>query len=67
MNYNFTQEELNIRKTISRFARKEIAPLVGQIEKDKKLPDDLLEKITDLRISGLPFPEKMGWVRWHLY
>ncbi len=60
MNYNFTQEELNIRKTISRFARKEIAPLVGQIEKDKKLPDDLLEKITDLRISGLPFPEKWG-------
>ena len=60
MDYNFTQEELNIRDTIRQFAKKEIAPLVDQIEREGKMPDDLINKIVDLKISGLPFPEQWG-------
>jgi len=60
MNYNFTEEELNIRDTVRQFARKEIAPLVDQIEKENKIPDDLKQKLTDLKITGLPFPEEWG-------
>ena len=60
MDYNFTQEELNIRDTIRQFAKKEIAPLVDQIEREGKMPEDLIKKIIDLKISGLPFPEKWG-------
>ena len=60
MDYNFTQEELNIRDTIRQFAKKEIAPLVDQIEREGKMPDDLINKIIDLKISGLPFPEQWG-------
>ncbi|KAF0120170.1 MAG: mmqC [bacterium] len=60
MDYNFTEEELNIRNTIRQFARKEIAPLIDQIEKEKKIPEDLIQKIMDMKITGLPFPEKWG-------
>ena len=60
MDYNFTEEELNIRNTIRQFARKEIAPFVGQIEREKKIPEDLIQKIIDMKITGLPFPEKWG-------
>ena len=60
MDYNFTKEELHIKETIRQFARKEIVPLIARIEKEKKLPDDLIQKITDMKIGGLPFPEKWG-------
>ncbi|MDY7031270.1 MAG: acyl-CoA dehydrogenase family protein [Thermodesulfobacteriota bacterium] len=60
MDYNFNQEELNIRDTIRQFAKKEVAPLVDQIEREGKMPEDLINKIIDLKISGLPFPEKWG-------
>lgn len=60
MDYNFTEEELNIKETIRQFARNEIAPLIRQIEKEKKVPDDLIRKIMDMKISGLPFPEEWG-------
>ena len=60
MDYNFTEEELSIRESIRRFARKEVLPLIGQIEKENKLPDDLIQKIKEMNITGLPFPEKWG-------
>ncbi|MBI4620123.1 MAG: acyl-CoA dehydrogenase family protein [Desulfobacterales bacterium] len=60
MDYNLTEEELNIRNTIRQFARKEIAPFIDQIEKEKKIPEDLIQKIMDMKITGLPFPEKWG-------
>ena len=60
MDYKFTQEELNIRDTIRQFSKKEIAPLVGQIEKENKMPEDLIKKIIDLKIVGLPFPQEWG-------
>ncbi|MDY6854167.1 MAG: acyl-CoA dehydrogenase family protein [Thermodesulfobacteriota bacterium] len=60
MDYNFTKEELSIKETIRQFAKKEIAPLINQIENEKKIPEDLLKKIKELNIIGLPFPEKWG-------
>ena len=60
MDYNFTEEELNIRNTIRQFAKKEIALLIDQIEREKKIPEDLIQKIMDMKITGLPFPEKWG-------
>ncbi|OIP88711.1 MAG: hypothetical protein AUK24_07690 [Syntrophaceae bacterium CG2_30_49_12] len=60
MDYAFTEEELNIRDTIRQFARKEIVPLIGQIEREKKIPDNLIRKINGMKITGLPFPEEWG-------
>ena len=60
MDYNFTEEELSIKETIAKFARKEISPFIDQIENENKMPDELLSRITNMKISGLPFPEKWG-------
>ncbi len=60
MDYNFTEEELSIKDTIGKFAKKEISPFISQIENENKMPDELLSKITKMKISGLPFPEKWG-------
>lgn len=60
MDYSFSEEELNIGETIRQFARKEIAPLIDQIEREKKIPNDLVQKITERKITGLPFPEEWG-------
>jgi len=60
MDYNFTEEELSIKDTMRKFSKKEISPFIDQIENENKMPDELLSKITKMRISGLPFPEKWG-------
>ncbi|MDY6967206.1 MAG: acyl-CoA dehydrogenase family protein [Spirochaetota bacterium] len=60
MDYNFTQEELNIRDTIRKFARNEIAPFIHQIEEENKFPEKLLQKLADINITGLFFPQEWG-------
>lgn len=60
MEYNFTEEELSIKDTITKFAKKEIFPFISRIEKEGKLPEDLLSKIKAIKISSLPFHEKLG-------
>jgi len=60
MEYNFTEEELEIKEAVRKFAAKKITPLIDQIEKEKKMPDSLLSEISDLGITGLPFPEEQG-------
>jgi alkylation response protein AidB-like acyl-CoA dehydrogenase len=60
MNYGFTREELDIRENIRKFARKEIEPLVGRMERENRMPDELIKKIMEMKVTGLPFPGEWG-------
>ena len=60
MNFDLTQEQQMIKKTIKEFADKVVAP--GAIERDrtKEFPVEIFKQLSDMGMMGLPFDEKYG-------
>lgn len=60
MNFNLTSEQRMLRNMIKEFADAEVAP--GSIERDKsrEFPKEVIKKLADLDLMGLPFPEEYG-------
>ena len=71
MNFDLTTEQEMIRQEVRRFAQKEIAPRAADIERSGEYPYDIITKMADLGLMGIPFPEDYGggggdWVGMHL-
>lgn len=60
MEFEFTEEQKNIRKTIIDFARRELNPGIADRDQEGVFPRDLWEKCIEMRLLALPFPEKYG-------
>lgn len=60
MNFDLTNEQQMIKKTIREFAEQEVAP--GALERDrtKEFPKEVFNKMAELGLMGLPFPEEYG-------
>lgn len=60
MNFDLTQEQALIKKTIREFSDEEVGP--GALERDrtKEFPLEIFNQLADLGIMGLPFPEEYG-------
>lgn len=71
MYFNLTKEQKMIQKEVQNFAKKEIAPRAEELEKNGKYPYDIMAKMAELGLMGIPFPEAYGgmgsdWVSTHL-
>ncbi|MYL49532.1 acyl-CoA dehydrogenase [Halobacillus litoralis] len=60
MNLQFTDEQEMMRKMVRDFAEKEVAPAVERMEKEDRFPSELLPKMGELGLMGVPIPEKYG-------
>lgn len=60
MDFELSDEHKLFRNTVRDFAEKEVAP--GAIERDKthEFPHHLIEKMAQLGLMGIPFPEESG-------
>ena len=60
MDFDLTQEQQMIKKTIKEFADKVVAP--GAIDRDrsKAFPTEIFKQLSDMGMMGLPFDEKYG-------
>ncbi len=60
VNFDLTSEQSMILRTIREFANEEVAP--GALERDlhKQFPHEVFQKLTELGLMGLPFPEQYG-------
>ncbi|SDP76813.1 acyl-CoA dehydrogenase [Halobacillus aidingensis] len=60
MNLQFTDEQEMMRKMVRDFAEKEVAPAVERMEREDRFPSELLPKMGELGLMGVPIPEKYG-------
>ncbi|RAL25880.1 acyl-CoA dehydrogenase [Thermoflavimicrobium daqui] len=60
MNFDLTAEQKMIRKLLRDFAEGEVAPDADERDRDKRFPKEIMEKMAELDLMGLPFPEKYG-------
>ncbi len=60
MDFSFTDEQQQLRRTVRSFAEGEIAPHVMEWDEAAHFPIELVAKLGDLGLLGVIFPEKYG-------
>jgi butyryl-CoA dehydrogenase len=60
MRAEFTDEQQALRHMVREFALSEISPYAAEWDRDHVFPVDVVRKMGDLGLFGIPFPEKYG-------
>jgi len=60
MNFDLTDEQKAIRDLCRDFADNEVAPQAERNDAEERFPYDLVAKMAELGLMGLPFPEEYG-------
>ncbi|MFA5891466.1 MAG: acyl-CoA dehydrogenase family protein [Actinomycetota bacterium] len=60
MDFTFTPEQEAFRATVRNFAEKVIAPRAEEMDASGEFPVDIVRKMGELGLFGLPFPEEYG-------
>jgi alkylation response protein AidB-like acyl-CoA dehydrogenase len=58
--FKLTEEQNMLRETVRDFTNHEIKPIAGQIDREGKIPQDLIKKMGELGLMGISFPEEYG-------
>ncbi|TKD70597.1 acyl-CoA dehydrogenase [Pseudalkalibacillus hwajinpoensis] len=53
----FTEEQKMMQKMVRDFAEKEIAPIVEEMEETDRFPRELIKRMGELGLMGIPIPE----------
>jgi acyl-CoA dehydrogenase len=56
----FTEEHEQLRETVGRFVRTEVAPHIEEWEEAREFPRELYERCGELGFLGLKYPEELG-------
>jgi short-chain 2-methylacyl-CoA dehydrogenase len=60
MDFELSDEQRLLRDTVRDFARQEVAPVAEELDRTKAFPYELVAKMGDLGLMGIPFPEQYG-------
>ncbi len=60
MDFSFTDEQNQLRRSIREFAEGEIAPHVMEWDEASKFPIEIMPKLADMGLLGVIFPEQYG-------
>jgi short/branched chain acyl-CoA dehydrogenase len=60
MNFDLTDEQRAIQSLCREFARDEVRPRAEEMDAKAEFPYDLVKKMAELGLMGLPFPEEYG-------
>ena len=60
MDFSFTEEQQQLRKSIREFAEGEIAPHVMDWDEASHFPKELMPKLAEMGLLGVIFPEQYG-------
>jgi alkylation response protein AidB-like acyl-CoA dehydrogenase len=60
VDFTFTEEQKQLRKTVREFAEGEIAPHVMEWDEASHFPTEILPKLAEMGLLGVIFPEEYG-------
>ncbi len=60
MNLELSDDHELLRRTVRDFAAAEVAPVAEQLDREKRIPYDIIAKLGALNLMGIPFPERYG-------
>jgi short/branched chain acyl-CoA dehydrogenase len=60
VDFELTDEQRLLRDTVRDFARSEVAPVAEELDRTKSFPYEIVAKMGELGLMGIPFPEEYG-------
>jgi short/branched chain acyl-CoA dehydrogenase len=60
MDFLLDDETQLLQRTVREFAREEVAPVAGELDRTKSFPYELVAQMAALGWMGIPFPEEVG-------
>jgi short/branched chain acyl-CoA dehydrogenase len=60
MHFDLDDDTILLQRTVRDFARGEIAPAAAELDRTKAFPYELVAKLGELGLMGIPFPEEVG-------
>jgi alkylation response protein AidB-like acyl-CoA dehydrogenase len=60
VDFELREEQRLLRDMVRDFARQEIAPVAEDLDRAKAFPYEIVRKMGDLGLMGIPFPEEYG-------
>ena len=60
MNFELSEEQLLIQGMVKEFAASDVAPIAAEIDREHRFPEELLPRMAELGLMGVPFAEEVG-------
>jgi len=60
MEFELSDDHRLLRATVREFAEQEIGPVAEELDRTKAFPYDLVRRLGELDLMGIPFPEEYG-------
>jgi short/branched chain acyl-CoA dehydrogenase len=60
MDFNLGDEHRLIQRTVRDFATQEVAPVAEELDREKRFPYEIVAKLAELNLMGIPFPQEYG-------
>jgi len=60
MDFDFGDEHRLIQRTVRDFAAQEVAPVAEELDREKRFPYEIVAKLGELGLMGIPFPQEYG-------
>jgi acyl-CoA dehydrogenase len=60
MSFELTEEQESLRRTVRKFAEKELAPIAAESDEKGEFHREIYEKLAEIGLLGIPCPEKYG-------
>jgi alkylation response protein AidB-like acyl-CoA dehydrogenase len=60
MNYELTDEQELLRRTVREFAETKVAPVAEELDREERFPYELVQEMAELGLMGIPIGEEYG-------
>jgi short/branched chain acyl-CoA dehydrogenase len=60
MQFDLSEEQQEIRRLVRDFADGEVRPVAEELDREKRFPYEIVAKLGELGLMGIPFPEEYG-------
>jgi len=60
MDFNLTEDQLMLQTTVREFTEREIEPIAVPLDREGKLPNDLIKKMARIGLFGMTVPRQYG-------
>jgi short/branched chain acyl-CoA dehydrogenase len=60
MNYELTEEQELLRRTVRDFSESKVAPVAEELDREERFPYELVQELAELGLMGIPIPEEYG-------
>src|SRR6059036_652023 len=60
VDFDLSDEHRLIQRTVREFANQEVAPVAEELDREHRFPYDIVRRLGELELMGIPFPEEYG-------